>query len=110
MTGAPVPQIIDDDWSEDAESASALLHSVDGSQTGIHLLLDQVPEEPVARVADQVHEWVIEELWTSAPTNWPPCPHHPTTHPLEVALRDGGCWWVCPSDGTPFSRLGELPA
>ncbi|GAA2760576.1 hypothetical protein [Actinopolymorpha rutila] len=66
-----------------------------------------VPEfERVAAVADQIQEIAIEGRW--APTNWPPCPHHPDRHPLIVSIRDRQAVWVCPADGVLIAPIGGL--
>ena len=102
-TGVPVPTVVDDDWIEFPEMTSAMLPG-----TGIRVQLD-VPEfEQVAELADQVQEWIIEELWGAAPTNWPPCPTHPTTHPLVARAYAGVAVWCCPEDGEPAARIGQL--
>ena len=62
----------------------------------------------IAMLADQVQEFVIEELWSHAPTNWPPCPQHPDTHPLIATVVEGVATWVCPREGTPCSAVGSL--
>lgn len=67
----------------------------------------------VARVvvaADQVQEWVIEsQLWGTAPTNWPPCPAHPDSHPLQALLaRDVTAAWTCPHDGVAMAPIGAV--
>ena len=62
----------------------------------------------IAMVADQVQEWVIEALWATAPTNWPPCPDHPGTHPLSANVANGAAVWTCPKDGSSFVAIGAL--
>ncbi|MCU1633586.1 MAG: hypothetical protein JWM61_2238 [Micrococcaceae bacterium] len=39
----------------------------------------------LADLADQIQEWVIEELWRSG-SSWPQCPRHPTTHPAQPVV------------------------
>jgi hypothetical protein len=103
-----VPRVDDADWTALNGMASAHVWSPDGSGMGIWLTLAVSRAQQIARVADQVQEWAIGELWGSAPTNWPPCPHHPTTHPLEAEVRDGAAWWSCPKDGTAVAVVGTL--
>ncbi|TXR56762.1 hypothetical protein [Quadrisphaera setariae] len=58
--------------------------------------------EEAARVADAAHSEVVESLWAHRPTNWPPCPDHPTTHPLQLAAGDDADprpLWTCPLTG-----------
>ena len=104
-----MPDIRDDDWVRQSHIASAMLWSRDGSGMGVQVDLTDSGPDRVARVADQVQEWVIEELWRHAATNWPVCPHHPATHPLSAATPDGVATWVCPLDGARFSAIGALP-
>ncbi len=107
-TGAPIPTIRDEEWADDPMVASAMLWSADGSGTGISVDLRMPEHDRVMSVTDQVQEWVIEELWGDAATNWPSCPNHRGSHPLSAATRDGGAFWVCPNDGMPFSPIGSL--
>ncbi|QXG76973.1 hypothetical protein KUM42_05435 [Modestobacter sp. L9-4] len=107
-TSTPVPRIEDSDWSGDAHRPGAMLWSPDGSGRGVATSLGRPQAEQVVDVADQVQEGAVEELWGSAPTNWPACPHHPTTHPLEAQLHDGAAWWVCLHHGTAVSKVGRL--
>jgi len=59
-------------------------------------------------VADQVQEWAIEELWGEAPTNWPPCPHHPNSHPMKVSTSEAAAMWTCPADEAPIAPVGAV--
>jgi hypothetical protein len=109
-TGAPVPRVVDDGWAADAETASAMLWSAAGHGAGVSVPLGVGRPDQVARVADMVQAWVVEELWGSEQgTNWPPCPHHPGTHPLAAEVRDGAARWCCPQDGTAVAVVGALP-
>ncbi|GAA4628811.1 hypothetical protein GCM10023196_046740 [Actinoallomurus vinaceus] len=107
-TGAPEPDVRDDGWADDDLSASAFLWSRDGSAVGIRVDRAAAEADRVVQVADQVQEWVIEELWGQAATNWPRCPGHPATHPLRASTRARSAMWVCPSEGTPISPIGSL--
>jgi hypothetical protein len=107
-SGAPTPEIRDEDWTDSQEVASAMLWSSDGSSTGVRVELAAPEHDRVMQVTDQVQEWVIHELWGHAPTNWPPCPNHPDSHPLAASTREIRVVWVCPSDGTPFAPVGSL--
>ncbi len=107
--GAPVPRVVDEDWAADADSASAMLWSGDGSHgAGVSVPLDRPRPEQVRQAADMVQDWVVDELWGTAATNWPRCPHHPATHPLRAVVRDGAARWSCPRDGTPVAVVGTL--
>lgn len=85
-----------------------MLWSPDGTGTGVRVSRSALDFERIAMVADQVQEWAIEELWGSASTNWPPCPQHPTSHPMMVSTRDAAAVWVCPVDQTAISAVGAL--
>ena len=105
-TGAPEPGIGGHGWVDDPLVASAML----AGSTGLIVVIDVLEEHRIAAAASQVQEWVIEEVWGSTTTNWPPCPHHGATHPLRSAVLDGIATWICPNDGTPVSRIGSLPS
>jgi hypothetical protein len=107
-TGVPEPDVRDGDWADDGDNASAFLWSRDGSGVGVRVGLAGSEADRVVQVADQLQEWVIEELWGHAPTNWPRCPHHPDRHPLQASARDRSAVWVCPAGGTAFSPIGSL--
>ena len=107
-TGAPVPRIEDSDWPGDVDRAGAMLWSPDGSGQGVAISRSRPLAEQVAEAADRVQEWEVEELWRSAPTNWPRCPRHPATHPMAVRLQPDGVWWVCPHDRVAVSEVGRL--
>ena len=107
-TGAPVPEIADDDWMAETTQASAMLRSPDGSATGIRMSLVAAESDRIAEVADQVQEWAIEELWGDADTNWPRCPQHPDSHPLSPLSDQGLASWVCPENKFPICAIGSL--
>ncbi|WP_433173977.1 hypothetical protein [Actinoallomurus sp. CA-150999] len=107
-TGVPEPDVRDDDWADDDLSASAFLWSRDGSGAGVRVDRAAAEADRVVQVADQVQEWVIEELWGRAATNWPRCPQHPETHPLRASTHGRSAMWVCPGEGTPVSPVGSL--
>jgi len=107
--GVPEPEIRDTIWIKDPAYPSAVLGSIGGAGTGISVRLADPQAERLARVADQVQDWVIEELWSRhEPTNWPTCPAHPDSHPLICVTRDGTAVWTCPIDLTEFSPVGSL--
>ncbi|MGV8968613.1 MAG: hypothetical protein ACOH2F_20325 [Cellulomonas sp.] len=104
--GVPEPGVDGYGWVNDPEVASVML----GGVSGLSIAVDSPTQSQVAVAADQVQEWVVEELWSSArSTNWPPCPHHRASHPLHSVVFDGVATWICPSDGTPISAIGSLP-
>jgi len=99
---------IGDDWTEDPDMATAMLWSPDGSGTGVYVSRSAPELERIAMIADQVQDWAIDELRIGLPTNWPPCPNHPNTHPMTASSSEGVARWVCPTDGTPFKPIGGL--
>ena len=101
-------EIEDEDWFGHSEWASAMLRSADGTGCGISMLLADSALGQVARVADAVQEWVIEDYWATPFSNWPPCPEHPTTHPLEVRADESKVSWVCPKSGNLVAEVGSL--
>lgn len=108
--GVPIPELVEGDWADDPEWATAYLCSQDGGSTGIRVTVDASEADRVAEVADQVQEWVIEELWPERATNWPRCLEHPDTHPLSVVAASGVARWVCPISRMPSATIGALGA
>lgn len=104
----PLPRIEEHDWADQEGVASVMFWSADGSGSGVSVVLDAPISEQLAHVADQVHDWVVEELWGTDRTEWPPCPEHPGTHPLVVGGAGSAVEWVCPRTGTAVCRVGEL--
>lgn len=90
------------------DSASAMLRGRNGYGMGVMIMLREPEADRIARATERVQEFVIEELWYDSPTNWPPCPHHPVTHPLRVEVRDGAATWVCPRDQVTVTLVGSL--
>ena len=63
----------------------------------------------IASVADQVQEWAVEELCAvGRPTNWPPSPQHPHSHPLSAVVQEGQAVWSCPKTGYVPAGIGQL--
>ena len=105
-TGVPEPGLDGYGWVADPSVASAML----GGSTGLSVEVGVPEESRVAAAADQVQEWVIEELWSTATaTNWPPCPRHLASHPLQSVVLDGVATWICPTDGEQIGPIGSLP-
>lgn len=107
-TGVPEPRIEEYDWTEDANRPSVMLWSPDAGGSGAFVFRDEPAHQQIAAMADQVQEWAIEELQLSNRTNWPPCPRHPTTHPLGATTWRGEAVWACPTDGVVIVAVGSL--
>ena len=74
-----------------------------------HLEDNDEHDNLVAAIAEAGHEAVIEHiLWPNIPTNWPRCPEHPDTHPLEVGWPGEVPAWVCPVSGVAVADIGQL--
>jgi len=105
----PRPVVREHDWSDVPDQCTAMLVSPDGSAMGVSVMTSESVASRIADAADQVQEWLIEEHWRSgAPTDWPPCPRHPTAHPLSASATDGVARWICPLDGRPVAVVGRL--
>lgn len=105
--GLAVPRFEDVDWVGDPEYVSSMMWDDSGSGSGVSVRCAAPVEERVAEAADQVQEWAIEgQLWGSAPTNWPPCPHHPDNHPLRARVLRASAVWVCPADESVVAPIG----
>jgi hypothetical protein len=110
-TGPAVPATVrDGDWSGVDGQLTGTVSGPSGSRWGVYVMAGEPAPEQIASVADQVQEWAVEELWTiGLPTNWPPCPEHPHTHPLAAVVRDGDAVWMCPATEAVVSEIGRLP-
>lgn len=109
-TGSVRPAVRDEQWSDYPGQLTAMLFSPDGTGQGVSAMTGDPLAERIASVADQVQEWVVEELCSlGRPTNWPPCPEHPHSHPLSAVLRDGQAGWACPKSGQIICEVGQLP-
>jgi hypothetical protein len=103
-----LPDLRDEPWAG-ARTASAMLYAADGSGAGISIDLDETRAAQVAVLADQVQDWAVEALWSlRRPTNWPPCPRHPDSHPLAATVSNGRAVWSCPADKTEISVIGGV--
>jgi hypothetical protein len=110
LEGAAVaaPRIEAADRTGDPDWPSVMLWSPTGNGMGVQVSRLAPMSERIASVADQVQEFVIEELWGQAPTSWPPCPRHPTAHPMRALAQDDTAVWVCPVDDSLMSVIGRL--
>ena len=106
--GVAAPRIEAFDWTGDPEWPLVMLRSPTGNAINVQVSRLARMSERIAAVADQVQGFVFEELWGRAPTNWPPCPRHPTAHPMRAMAQDDAAVWVCPVDDSLVSVIGTL--
>ena len=105
--GLEPPEFDSTDWAGDSDRASVMMWRADGSGAGVSVARAAPLVERVVEAADQVQEWAIEgQLWGRAPTNWPSCPRHPSTHPLEPVVVTAEAVWVCPRDRSVVALIG----
>lgn len=105
-SGGPLPASIGELYGD---AGSQLIRNFvgRGGSRGIRMPVGERLAEQIAFVADEVQEWAVEENW-GRDSNWPKCPRHPTTHPLEVVVVNGDAVWRCGADLVPIARVGEL--
>jgi hypothetical protein len=109
-SGAIAP-IFEDETSDSVgdDFVSVMVWSADGTGMGVFVPVEDTAAERVARLADQVQEWEIEELAAvGRPATWPECPDHPDSHPLEPVVADDTAVWRCPRSGHVISQVGAL--
>lgn len=106
-TGVPDIEIEDSDWAKAPGYLAAMLWDRPRGR-GISVQLALPTAERIVSVADQVQEFVIESGWGWSRSNWPSCPHHPTTHPLAAELRHDTAVWICPVDKTVIAEIGAI--
>lgn len=89
---------------------SVMVWSADGTGMGVFVPAEDTAGQRVARLADQVQEWEIEELAAvGRPATWPECPDHPNSHPLQPVLSDQDtAVWRCPRSGHVISQVGAF--
>lgn len=107
-TGTSAPVIREEAHEEGDELVCAWLEGPDGTGQGIRVALYYPPAERLVDLADQVQEWVIEELHAAGKSPvWPPCQRHPN-HPLQPEVRDEAAVWICPGTSQVISAIGAL--
>lgn len=88
---------------------SVLLLSGRRSSTGVLAPVEMSDSERLVHIADQVQEFVFEELARlGLSATWPECPEHPASHPLTPVLAASGPCWQCPKSGDTVGTIGEL--
>jgi hypothetical protein len=108
-TDGITPRLLEGPVDSDPAYESLWMLSGRSSRTGLLAPRDMAAPELLVHVADQVQEFVLEELGRlGLPATWPECPEHPGSHPLTPTLGSGGPHWVCPKSGDIVSAIGEL--
>ena len=108
-TGVPLPRVEPSTWQTWEQSESVMLFAADGTGMGVWLDLSLSEDMALAHLADQVQEWVIEELARlGRSTNWPICAAHPANHPRQAVVEHGRAVWACPIGAADAAHMGEL--
>jgi hypothetical protein len=107
-----VPDVRHEAWADEGPDYVYAYIGPPGLAGGVGVQLNRAEPaaEQVARLADQVQEWEVEELCARGrPATWPRCPEHPDSHPLtpEVA-PDGTAVWRCPRSARVAGVIGRL--
>lgn len=110
-SGAPVPDVRDQQWSGFPGQMTATLYAADGSGQDVSAMAAEPLPQRIASVADQVQEWAVEALWRAGRSaTWPECPEHPNSHPLTATVREDRAVWTCPTTGHLVNNIGRLHA
>jgi hypothetical protein len=110
-SGALLPDIRDEQWSDFPGQVTAMLYGPDGSGQGVFAMEGEPLPDRIASVADQVQEWAIEAQWLAGrPASWPECSEHPGSHPLTARLHDDRAVWACPRTAQLICGVGQLPS
>jgi hypothetical protein len=110
-TGVPLPRVEPTSWQTWEPSESVALFAADGTGMGVWLDMTLSEDQALAHLADQVQEWVVEELARlGRPTNWPICVAHPANHPRQAVVEHGRAVWACPVGAADSRPIGELPS
>jgi hypothetical protein len=89
--------VLDEEVRPEPDYESFWLLSASGHRTGLLILLTLAWQDQVASMADQLQDFVVEELaMTGSSPVWPECAVHPQSHPLKAAVDGGRAVWVCP--------------
>ncbi|HZX05132.1 hypothetical protein [Kribbella sp.] len=108
-TGGLPLRLLDEPSFDSPEYESLWLVSGDKSRTGLLVPCDFSQPERVIHVADQLQDFIHEELCRlGLPATWPECPEHPASHPLTPALPAGRPAWQCPKSGHTVGAIGGL--
>ncbi|MEU4391971.1 hypothetical protein [Kribbella sp. NPDC023855] len=108
-TGGIELDILDEPATDDPAYESVWLLAGRQWRTGVLAPIDMDQPRRLVHVAEQVQEFVLEELpGRGLPATWPECPDHPASHPLTPKLTKAGPSWCCPKSDATISAIGEL--
>ncbi|HEY6738282.1 MAG TPA: hypothetical protein VI076_05480 [Actinopolymorphaceae bacterium] len=103
------PELRGQDVRSPDDMPTVVIEEPDGSATGVYVRFDLPLRERIAYTAGQVQDVIVEARAAAGlPSNWPRCPWHPTTHPLEPVVSDPPAW-RCPHSKAPAAAIGALP-
>lgn len=104
-SGIPLPVCRAGD-QHDESATQVILYSETGAGTGFYLS-DESDSWQVARLADQVQDWVVEELWAKGESPvWPICLKDHGNHPLKPVSDGARSLWTCPRSGQVIAEIG----
>jgi hypothetical protein len=111
VTTGLAPRVQEGRWGARPGMETVMLHGPDGSGASVSFVLAKASALSLSELADQVQEWAIEELARiGRSTNWPACPQHRDSHPLEPAVADDRAVWRCPTTRVVVAPIGGLAA
>jgi hypothetical protein len=111
VTSGAVLPFVQEEAFPDVEDGTfcVFLWGADGTGLGVWIHVAWSGAEQVARVAEEVQEWEIEELAAvGRSATWPECPDHPNSHPLNAVTGGGNAVWRCPRSGRAISAIGAF--
>lgn len=108
-SGMSMPDIREEAHEYREEAVCGWIQGPDGGE-GISVLLDSSPAEQVTELAEQLQNWVADQLHDAGrPPSWPASPQHPDPpHGLGPQVRDRRAVWVCWACSQVIWPIGEL--
>ncbi|MFC0623138.1 hypothetical protein [Kribbella deserti] len=108
-TGGITLHLLPEPVDSDPSYESVWMLSGRTARTGLLAPIEMAPPDRIVHIADQVQEFVLEELGRlGLPATWPECPEHPDSHPLTPTQSPGRPSWVCPKSGHTIAAIGQL--
>jgi hypothetical protein len=83
----------------------------DGSGFTFYISIDGTYAERLAALARDLQAELHVALWGAGLSPvWPPCPLHPSQHPLVALSRQSVAWWNCAPTKRDLVPIGHLAA